>query len=76
MAERHDIHVVPHDHEGWLIRRENEDQPIGTYATQAEAEVAGRTIAKEEKVELFVHSHTGQIRDRSTYGHDPRNIPG
>jgi hypothetical protein len=76
MAERHDIRVMPHHHERWIVRRENQEDPLGTYATQAEAEQAGRALAKEETVELFVHSHTGQIRDRSTYGHDPRDIPG
>jgi hypothetical protein len=55
---------------------ENQNEPLGTYARQAEAEQAGRALAKAEKVERFIHSHTGQIRDRSIYGHDPRDIPG
>jgi hypothetical protein len=75
MAERRDIHVVPNG-DGWAVKRENQERAISTHATQAEAEEAARPIAQREKVELFVHSHTGQIRDRSTYGHDPRNIPG
>jgi hypothetical protein len=76
VTNRHDIHVVPHDHEGWIVRRENQDEPIGTYRTQAEAEEEGRRIAREEHVEMLLHNRHGQIRQRDTYGHDPRDIPG
>jgi hypothetical protein len=75
MAERRDIHVVPSDDE-WAVRRENDDRPVSTHATQAEAEEAGRTLAQRESSELLVHGKDGQIRDRSTYGHDPRDISG
>ena len=55
------IHVVPHDHEGWLVRRENQDEPIGTYATEAEAQEAGRKVFHEDEVELTIHGQ-GHIR--------------
>lgn len=75
MAQRHDIHVVPNDG-NWLVRRENQNEPLSSHSTQAEAEEAGRAIAKEDQVELHVHGQDGQVRDRSSYGNDPRNIPG
>lgn len=75
MAERRDIHVVPSD-DKWAVRRENDNDPVSTHATQAEAEQAGRTLAQRESSELLVHGQDGQIRDRSTYGNDPRNVPG
>jgi hypothetical protein len=75
MAERRDIHVVPSD-DKWAVRRENDNDPVSTHATQAEAEQAGRTLAQRESSELLVHGKDGQIRDRSTYGNDPRNVPG
>jgi hypothetical protein len=56
---------------GWC-----EEDSLSSYCTQAGGEEAGRAVSKDERIELFVHSHTGQIRDRSTYGHDPRGIPG
>src|SRR5690348_1363315 len=75
MAERRDIHVVPNG-DGWAVKREDEDRPLSTHSTQAEAVEAGRSLARNEQAELLVHSQSGQIRDRSTYGHDPREIPG
>jgi hypothetical protein len=75
MAERRDVHVVPSD-DKWAVRRENDNDPVSTHATQAEAEEAGRSLAQRESAELLVHGKDGQIRDRSTYGTDPRNIPG
>ncbi len=33
---------------------------------------AGRAIARNNKSELLVHGRDGKIRERSTFGHDPR----
>jgi Uncharacterized protein conserved in bacteria (DUF2188) len=75
MAERRDIHILPNG-DGWAVKRENQDRPLSTHRTQAEATEAGRSVAQDDEGELLVHGQDGQIRDRSTYGHDPRDIPG
>lgn len=36
----------------------------------------GTSQPKREKVELLVHWREGQIRMRSGYGHDPRDVKG
>ena len=46
------------------------------YATQAEAIQAGTERARADKVELLIHGRDGQIRERNSFGNDPRNIPG
>jgi hypothetical protein len=33
-------------------------------------------MAKDRNVEHFIRNKDGQIGERNTYGHDPRNIPG
>ncbi len=76
MIERHDIHVVPEDGDGWLVRRGNERHPIGSFSTQDQAVREGRRVASEEEAELVVHGRDGQIRQKDSHGNDPRNILG
>lgn len=67
---RKDVHVMP-DGEGWKIS--GSDKQFGT---QQEAEEAGRRMAQDEEAEFFVHGRDGKIRERDSYGNDPRDIPG
>ncbi len=46
------------------------------YQTKDRAVAAGREIAKENGVEHIVKNQDGTIAERSTYGKDPRDIPG
>lgn len=46
------------------------------FFTQEEAIAAGTERAKRGKVELLIHGRDGQIRERNSFGHDPRNIKG
>jgi hypothetical protein len=47
-----------------------------TYGTQADARDAGRELARRTKAELLVHGRNGKIRERNSYGRDPRNSTG
>ncbi|MCM3609458.1 DUF2188 domain-containing protein [Cupriavidus pauculus] len=69
-----DIHVVPAG-EGWAVEAAGGGKRT-MYATQDEAIQAGTERAKADKVELLIHGRDGQIRERNSFGHDPRNIPG
>ncbi|GJG96735.1 DUF2188 domain-containing protein [Cupriavidus pauculus] len=46
------------------------------FATQEEAITAGTEIARRDKVEILIHGRDGQIRERNSFGHDPRNVKG
>jgi hypothetical protein len=70
-----DVHVVPSE-KGWKVEVEGSSRARSTHATQAEAARAGREIARRNKSELLVHGRNGQIRDRHTYGRDPRASKG
>jgi hypothetical protein len=72
------VWVQPHHlHDGkWQVRRENASRASRVFDTQSEAEGHARQTARREKVELVVAGRDGDIRDRSSYGNDPRNIPG
>ncbi|WP_354687083.1 DUF2188 domain-containing protein [Cupriavidus necator] len=69
-----DVHVVPHEG-AWRVevggKMEGQD-----FASQEDAIKACTERAKRDKVELFIHGRDGKIRERNTYGHDPRDIKG
>lgn len=64
------VHAVPHT-EGWAVRREGNQRVSLTYRTQAEAEQAGRDIARRDQTEFFLHRRDGTVRQRDSYGNDP-----
>ncbi|CAN7768129.1 DUF2188 domain-containing protein [Cupriavidus necator] len=71
---RKNIHVVPAG-DRWVVEAEG-GHGRETYDTQAEAVAAGTRMAQEKKVELLIHGLDGQIRERSSFGNDPRDIKG
>lgn len=70
-----DVHVVREGKE-WKVVTESEGRSRSRHTTQAEAARAGREIARRGKRELLVHGRDGRIRERSTYGRDPRKTRG
>ena len=68
------VHVVPSGEE-WGVRREGGDM-LSTHPTQAEAESAGRELDKAEQVEFVLHNQAGAIREKDSYGNDPRSSKG
>lgn len=60
----------------WRNRVEALADLPGAYDTKDEAVRAGRDEARERKVEHVIRNLDGTIADRSTYGHDPRDIKG
>lgn len=68
------IHVVPADN-GWTVEHAGGGDGT-TFPTQEEAVSVGTEQAKREKVELLIHGRDGQIRERNSFGNDPRDIKG
>ena len=66
-----DVHVVPSE-QGWRVEIAADGRAKSVHRTQQEAREAAREIARRNKRELFVHGRDGQIRERNTYGRDPR----
>lgn len=69
------IHVVPSE-DGWRVEREGQDRAVAKAGTQKEAAQRGREVARKDQVEFYLHGRDGQIREKDSYGNDPRNIPG
>ena len=70
MANRKNIHVVPHDG-GWATRREGASRVSSTHRTQTAATNNAARTARREHGEVVIHRQNGEIRDRDSYGNDP-----
>lgn len=68
-------HVVPHDKD-WAVKGEGNSRATVIVNTQQEAISIARSIAQNQKSELFIHNRQGQIRERDSHGHDPKNVKG
>jgi hypothetical protein len=75
MPKKGDVHVVPSE-KGWRVEIEGTGGSRSTHKTQSEAAQTARRIARQNKTELLIHGRDGKVRDRSTYGHDPRRTKG
>lgn len=64
-------HVVPQPSGGWAVRNSGAVRASRTFATQADAIRYGRTMAKQEGSELYIHGRDGTIKNKNSYGGDP-----
>ena len=70
------ITVGPNGRGGWAVRREGSSRAISNHRKQETAIMRGRPIARDDKVEFTIRGRDGRIREKDSYGHDPRRIPG
>jgi len=75
MPKKGDVHVVPGDG-NWRVEVEGSNRARSTHDTQQQAFEAARQVARQNKSELLLHGRNGKIRERNTYGHDPRRTKG
>lgn len=68
-------HVVPHG-DKWAVKGEGNQKNTVITGTQQEAIDRAREIARNQESELLIHGKNGQIRQKDSYGNDPRNIKG
>jgi hypothetical protein len=69
------IHVVPTIN-GWAVEAEGGVGGQQQFSTEEDAITAGTERAKRDNVELLIHDRDGQIRERNSFGNDPRDIKG
>ena len=76
MPSENDYWCKPRPDGKWAVAKEKAEQPSGVFETQAEAWEACKDLARESRGEAFLQGEDGQIRERNTYGNDPRDVPG
>lgn len=68
-------HVVPNG-DKWAVIGERNEKYTKIVDTQKQAIGIAREIAKNQQSELVIHKKDGTIRDKDSFGNDPRNIKG
>jgi Uncharacterized protein conserved in bacteria (DUF2188) len=58
------------------MRERGSSRYLNRDSTKREARAAGRDRARTDNVEHIIQNQDGQIGERNSYGHDPRNVPG
>jgi hypothetical protein len=75
MAKGKNQHVVPRQGK-WAVVGEGNSRATVVVPTQERAIDKARGIARKQESELLVHGRHGQIRERDSHGHDPRQRKG
>lgn len=68
-------HVVPHRGK-WAVKGEGNQKNTLITDTQEQAITKAREIAKNQESELLIHGRDGAIREKNSYGNDPKNVKG
>lgn len=68
-------HVTPKGGK-WQVKKAGATRASGIFDTQAAAIESGRNQAKANKEEFVIHNREGRIRQKDSYGNDPRKSKG
>jgi hypothetical protein len=68
-------HVVKHP-EGWAVKGAGNQKATKVTSTQEEAKKRAIEIAKNQQSEVLIHGKNGRIREKNSYGNDPRETKG
>lgn len=68
-------HVVPKGTD-WAVKGAGNEKNTRIVSTQKEAIDIARGIARNQQSELIIHRKDGRIREKDSYGNDPRHIKG
>ncbi|RHW42122.1 DUF2188 domain-containing protein [Neobacillus notoginsengisoli] len=61
------FHVVPHDEEGWAVKREGQDEPEMTADSRSEAVKEAKRLAEEAGTMVYIHNDEGRIEEQHNY---------
>lgn len=75
MSKGKNQHVTKHG-ENWQVIGAGNSKATKIVSTQKEAITVAKTIAINQQSELVIHGQNGRIREKNSYGNDPRNIDG
>ncbi len=75
MSKKKPVHAVPSGGK-WAVKKEGTGSASSTHKTQAAAWKSAQSVAKKDKTEAYLHGRDGRIRERNTYGHDPKKSRG
>lgn len=69
------IHITLHG-DDWQVKGAGNSRATKVCSTQKECIEIATAQAKRNGSELYIHGANGQIREKNSFGNDPRNIKG
>jgi len=69
------VSVSKHEN-GWQAKVAGNNRASKVCSTQAECREYGIGLAKKLSAEFTLHGENGRIREKNSYGNDPKNIKG
>lgn len=64
-------HVVRNVEGGWDVKKGGASRASKHFDSQKEAIDYGRSLARNQKAEFYVHGKDGKIRSKDSYGNGP-----
>lgn len=64
------FHAVPHDEEGWAVKKEGQDDPELTTGSKSEAVDEAKKMAEEAGTMAYIHDEDGQIEEQFNYSNN------
>ncbi|MBS8265900.1 DUF2188 domain-containing protein [Mesobacillus boroniphilus] len=61
------FHAVPHDEEGWAVKKEGQNDPELTTDSRSEAVSEAKRMAEEAGTMAYIHDEDGKIKDQFKY---------
>jgi hypothetical protein len=65
-----------HEDGEWKSRRQGSDRAFSVGGTKEDQAAKGRAAAQHHATEHIIKNLDGTIAQKTSYGSDPRNIPG
>ncbi|MBB4824683.1 DUF2188 domain-containing protein [Sporosarcina sp. Te-1] len=62
------FHVVPHDEDGWAVKKEGNDDPAYTSGSRDEAVDEAKRMAEKAGTMVYIHGDDGKIEKQLEYG--------
>jgi hypothetical protein len=76
MGTKPAIEIEPRADGQWARQKQGSNRAASLHNSQSAAVKAGRAQARRERTELIVKGEDGRIRDRESFGADPRRSKG
>lgn len=62
LRQEDDLHVLPEEEQGWMLKDGSSSEPEGYFDRQDEAIAAARELAGKKNVNVVIHSPDGTVR--------------
>ena len=76
MPDDRDYWAQQRPDKNWEVKKEGSDRASAVFETQLDAWAKAKELAQKSKGEAYLKRRDGKIRERNTYGPDPRKTKG